>query len=257
MTVTASLIQDTWNTPAIAQVVSTDPAANAVLCQVLGIPAVGQSMVLRVASALTGQIDLQYAVVGGETIKTVAAAFTNMANADPTLIAHNIGAQYSPDTNIFGITNRADCLAYVTPLNHPECWHVDPPSSIYPRNGALDANSMSLARNPPFCPPNGSNIWQLGFNSSRLTSPGQITVSYGLVHCNVENNDPNTGLRGRLMLATPDNSNAGLPQNRITIVRGVAIGDSEPQEHGSLSLDAVILGGHRLRLDPDGVVRWS
>ena len=35
----------------------------------------------------------------------------------------------------------------------------------------------------------------------------------------------------------------------------VSICDSAPEEHGSLSVDSIILGGRRLTVDPDGFLK--
>lgn len=252
MTATTLILDASPVNPDMVGITSNDPAAAASFCKLKTIPPVGTWMVLRIASALSGQVDIGHTVTVGDTPNTVAYAFSQEVLAQPALSAHNISSQYTPASNIFGVTNHLDNIAYVTPLNFHEHW------AIQSGGPYLDAGPVAfLARLPDgVVPPNGSNIGQFMIVSTKLGFPGVPCVQYGMVGVNIINNDDTLGgpgLMGEWSFYTPGPDHPTV--KRIAWCHGVSIGKAADMGPDTLNTNELYLAGRRVTVRPDGTLQ--
>jgi hypothetical protein len=192
--------------PDIVVLQGSDPAAAAVVVNVASLPAVGETMTLQLNfNGDQGGVDFPYVVQAGDTTSTVGAALCNAIISNPTCSAANISGQTAG--NSFGVTNHMDNLVTVTAISHPECF-LGLPATGAPQ---LDAGPvLALNRGPAnITVPPGSNIGQVTFGSNKAGETGQATVEYGVISCNLLNNDPNN-LDGEIAFYTMESDSTGI-----------------------------------------------
>lgn len=217
--------------PDMAGLNSADPSCGAVIVTVKGpLPPVGSAMMLQINTPKTGGVDVTWTVQPVDSTTNVAGELAALINANETLAAANITAEYTPGSATFGITNLSDNLAVASAQSFPANFAIDVGSA------AWDAGPLFyLDRVVPGTPPApGSNVGQVIFGSSHTAAPDTPNTQYSTLSGNVLSSDVND-LHGELAVYTAEtrNGTAGLGK-RISVT-----------DDG--------LGGGVLRLnDPDG-----
>src|SRR6266576_364527 len=108
--------------PDMAGMVSKDRSAGASLITIVPpIPAPTSELVLRVASRLSGQIDLMHVVEEGDTLASIAEDFADQINKNKTLKDCDIAAQLNNPgvSTFFGVTHFSDNEMACTSLTAP------------------------------------------------------------------------------------------------------------------------------------------
>ncbi len=176
----------TNDNPDIVAIAGSDPAAAAAVVVVKSIPPLGQSMMIQLnfRGDATG-VDFFRISAPGDTPESVAEYLAKQIARFPLCQAANISAEWTPGTAQFGVTHHLDNLVTVSAQRSPECFDIT--------QGApqLDAGPiLALNRLPAgIAPPGGSNIGQITFGSCRSDNPGQPSTEYGVIACNIINND--------------------------------------------------------------------
>src|SRR5215831_4049813 len=205
--------------PDQAGVYSTDPAAGASLVNIVPpIPAPGSWLTLRVASHLTGQIDLTHIVVPGDTTQSIAADLCNQINGNTTLASGPVTCQLSPGDSFFGVTHYSNNEMAATSMTAPTIVQVS--------NGSMawDAGPiLFLDRAPPGVTPlPGSNCGQIFAAAPNSATPGVASTQYFMINCTVANPDANH-LDGELAIYTAQTINGAWLLGKRLAVSGFGI----------------------------------
>ncbi len=173
--------------PDIVAVAGSDPSAAAAVVIVKSVAPLGQSMMIQLNFRGDAQgADFYRISALGDTPESVAEYLANQISRFPLCQAANISAEWTPGTAQFGVTHHLDNLVTVSAQRSPECFDITQGAAQLDAGPILALNRLPVG----IAPPAGSNIGQITFGSCRAGNPGVPSTEYGVIACNILNNDP-------------------------------------------------------------------